>query len=195
MSESPPKPSRLSLGAAVLLALVLLAGMGLELIVVPHWLAPETRVPVVQAAQDLPALTVISSTDVLTASVPQKLARGMVTDVGEAVGRVTTQAVPRGAPLRSGTLLALQTDRWLLPVPISDTLPPAVGDAVALLGVRSDADQASLTIADAMVVAAADQALLVAVTPDEAKAAAPYLVSPHRLIAVRRFGLSPKVTP
>jgi hypothetical protein len=165
--------------------------MGLELMVVPHWLAPEAHVPVVQAAQDLPALTIISPAHVVTAAVPQKQAGGMVTDVSEAVGRVTTQAVPRGAPLRSATLLALPADRWLLTVPISETLPPAVGDAVALLGVRSDADQASLTIADAVVVAAADQAVLVAVTADEAKAAAPYLVTPNRLVAVRRFRVPP----
>jgi hypothetical protein len=195
MSESPSKPSKLSLGAAVLLALVLLAGMGLELMVVPHWLVPETQVPVVQAAQDLPALTIISPTHVVIASVPQKQARGLVTDPAQAVGRVTTQAVARGEGLKSAALLTLPAGRWLLSVPISGTLSPAVGEAVALLGVRSDADKASLTIADAMVVAAADQAVLVAVTPDEAKAAAPYLVSPHRLIAVRRFGLSPKATP
>jgi hypothetical protein len=195
MSESPSKPSKVSLGAAVLLALVLLTGIGLGLMVVPHWLVREAKVQVIQAAQDLPALTVISAAHLTTGAVPSSQAKGTVTDLAQAVGRVTTQAVARGTSLRSATLLVLPTDLWLLSVPISGTLPPAVGDAVALLGVRSGVDNAGLTIADAVVVAAADQAVLVAVTADEAKAAAPYLVSPHRLIAVRRIGLSPTPMP
>ena len=163
--------------------------------VVPDLLAHPAQTTVVRAEADLPALTVISTTHVTTAAVPVSQAKGLVTDPAQAVGKVTTQAVAAGAGLNRAALLALPADRWLVSVPISGTLAPAIGDAVALLGVRSDADQASLTIADAVVVAAADQAVLVAVTPGEAEAASRYLVSPNRLIAVRRFAPTPAPVP
>ncbi len=191
MSDSPPKPPKVGLGAAVTIALALLAVLGVTLMVAPDLLAHPAQTTVVRAKADLPALTVISTTHVTTAAVPASQAKGLVTDPAQAVGKVTTQAVAAGAGLKRAALLALPSDRWLVSVPISGTLAPAIGDVVALLGVRSGADQAGLAIADAVVVAAADQAVLVAVAPGEAEAAAAYLVSPNRLIAVRRFGPVP----
>ena len=187
MSESPSKPSKeWSLGLVVVIALALLAAVGPGLMVDSDRLAPQAQVMVVQAAQDLPALTVITTTHVVTASVPQKQAKGLVTDVGQAVNRVTTQAVARGAALRSATLLVLPAESWLLSVPISETLPPAVGETVALLGVQPGADAAALTIDDAVVVMVEDRVALVAITRDEASRAAPFLAAPQRLVLVRR---------
>ncbi len=187
MSEPPSKPPKVSLGAAVMIALAVLAALGLGFMVVPGWLLPQAQVTVVQAGQDLPALTVISTTHLVTATVPQGQARGLVTDVGQAVGRVTTQTVARGASLKSATLLALPPDRWLLSVPISGTMPPAVGETVALLGVQPGADTAALTINDAVVVMVENGVALVALAPDLASRAAPYLAAPQRLVLVRRW--------
>ena len=50
-------------------------------------------------------------------------------------------------------------------MPISGTLPPAVGEPVALLGVQPGADTAALTVADTIVVMVEDGVVLVAMAP------------------------------
>lgn len=187
MTSAPSKPRRARIGAVALIVLVVLTGSAALVMALDDWLAAVKTVPVVQATQDLPPLTVITNTHVATASLPAAQAKGAVTDLARAIGRVTTSAIAKGAALPQSALLALPADRWLLSVPISGTLPPAVGETVTLLGVEPGSTSPPFAVDDAVVVAVEDGIAAIAVAPDQARLAAPYLSSPRHLLVVRRL--------
>lgn len=64
---------------------------------------------VVQAAQDLPPLTVITRSHVVTGTLSANQAKGAVTDINEAIGQVTTSAVAKGAARPVDTALRAQS--------------------------------------------------------------------------------------
>ena len=187
MSNPPDTPPTVRTGVLALIMLVLLTGVGIGAIVCGSRLTVKPSVNVVQAAQDLPPLTVITRSHVMTGTLSANQAKGAVTDINEAIGQVTTSAVAKGAALPKTALLTLPADRWLLSVPISETLPPIVGERVALLGIRPDIGAAALAIDDAIIVSVKNGMILVAVTPDQAAMAAPYLLEPRRLMVIRRL--------
>lgn len=183
--------SKWSLGTVALIILLVVGVAGVALMAIPDLMASEQQATVVQAAQDLPPLTVISATNLTTGTAPLAQAAGAVTDAAQAVGKVTTGAVSKGATLEQATLLALPADAWLLSAPVSGTIPPAIGDTVALLGVRPGTDKAVVAAENGVVVTVDGQSALVAVTRDEAGKAAAFLVDPNRLVIARRFGSRP----
>ena len=194
MSEQTGQSKR-SLGTVALIVLLVVGVVGIALMAIPDLVVSKPQATVIQAAQDLPPLTVISATHLTTGTAPLALAAGAVTDAAQAVGKVTTEAVSKGATLEQATLLALPADAWLLSVPVSGTAPPAIGDTVALLGVRPGADEVIVAAENGVVVTVDGQSALVAVTRDEAGEAAAFLVDPNGLVIARRFGSQPGPTP
>lgn len=187
MSEEQPRKHTITLGQAVLLGIGALAVAGVLLMTLFDQPEPAGDTNVVQAARDLQALTLIAADHLATAPIPAADAKDAITDTAKIVGLISTRPVARGGILRASDLLPLPADQWLLTVPVTATQELTIGERVILLGAAPDAESAALTIDDATVVALADGAALVAVAPDQARRAAPYLVSPPHLILVRRL--------
>ena len=185
MAANPPRHTRLT-PQWLLLALVLLCLAGGV-----FWLsrAQPARSPVVQATRDIPAFTLLSSSDVAAATVPTALvAKGAVTKSADAVGRLVTVDLKKGATIAAGALLSPTTtlQDWLIvSVPISNSLPIKPGERVLLWGVSSGDGQAVLVADRALVLAVEAGAATVAAPPDAIRQALGYLAD-GRLFVVKR---------
>lgn len=160
---------------AVMVALTLL-GAAILLIVDPT--SPPATVTAVVAARDLAPYTRITAEDVTLATAPQTA--GIFTDTGQALGRLTLAAVPRGAPLLAGDTALAPDDAWLMTVSVSEVLTHlAPGDELLLLTEGEPP-------LPAIFLARHELALDVAVSAADGPRLAAWLTSNRRLTAARR---------
>jgi Flp pilus assembly protein CpaB len=149
--------------AAVLLAATALF-LALRPAPAPATARPATAVPVVVAATDLPAGTLLAPQDVAIVRLPPDVVpRGVVPEAQPLVGRVVAGAVRAGEPLTDARLVGpgltalLPADLVAAPVRLADLAVAALvrtGDRVDVLAAFPDSEQAELVAAGALVLAA-----------------------------------------
>lgn len=130
----------------------------------PATARPPAAVPVVVAATDLPAGTLLSPQDVeVVRFPPDVLPRGVASEAQPLVGRVVTGAVRAGEPLTDARLVGpgltalLPAELVAAPVRLADLAVAALvrtGDRVDVLAAFPDGEQAELVAAGALVLAA-----------------------------------------
>lgn len=176
--------NRLRLSTVVLLLLAMLVIAGAWLMNQKPVVLPLT---VVQARKDLPAYTVITSTDIVTTTITSPPANA-VTDVSEIIGHTTNRPIESGATLTKSMLIPIPQayhDWWLLTIPVSSALTVTPGNSVILLGVDSNDNVITEISQQAVVLDIKNDQIVLALAPDEARQATMYLLPDHQLIVLR----------
>lgn len=200
------------MSSVILLSIALLTVTGASLM---QSFDPALPTKVVQVERDLPAFTTVAPPDVAYATViwpPTRYVKPP-TDPEKpnpAEGRITTAPLQRGTILTESSAVEVENDWRLLRIPSSSTLSPSAGEKVVLLGVKSGSseDAAVHLCTEAVVLgrtekqtAAArgaerttsvptasekDEQIMVALPPEDARRAAPYLLGDSRLLILEK---------
>jgi hypothetical protein len=185
MAVNPPRHTRFA-PQWLLLVIILLCLVGGVV-----WLsrAQPARSPVIQAARDIPAFTLLSSSDLVAATLPAaSVLPGTATRSADVIGRLVTVDLKKGATIAASALLSptVAMQDWLIvSVPISSSLPLKPGERVLLWGVSGGDGQALLIADQALVLAAAAGAATVAAPPDAIRQALGYRAA-GRLLLVKQ---------
>jgi hypothetical protein len=176
-----------SMAWATLPALILLAAAGVLFMRGSH------RVNVLRAKKELPAFKPLEAGDVEESRSPSPPA-GALRSKEDALGSVTTSAIPRDALLTETMLLKerpAEGHGWFLLTVPSSTSPPKTGSRVILLGLKAGAEKPATLGEDCLVVGSAGEKVVVALTQTVMSEAAAFMQPNSSLLAVTRLARPP----